>query len=161
MSDEQLNWLGKVLEAAEASRWCTRVNCTTCAASDAYVQGAADQAGIRLLPVRDPWPLRVLQQAPEPERRRVLEAILHGLRELPESLGMSYGVRLILTDLYPPLLKFGVPLALSSELGDSPAGVHLSVMEAHASDRRDRRSADQIRQDAATIARERGDVRRR
>jgi hypothetical protein len=109
---------------------------------------------------RDARPFDAWLDLSDTDRSRIFDALVEGLRRLAFEDAHLDGVELILSDLFPPLLRLGVPANLPRELGDSPAGGVLDAMRAHDRERTVRRNRATAVQDATAIAKERGDLRR-
>jgi len=129
-------WLESVLVSAQGAGWCMSPYCTTCGCLGfrrAFWTAAARQAGVgtaRLESARHPRGF--FEGFSAGEREAIVRALVAGLRQLPPQWSDSKAFRTIIIDLYPPLIKHGVPMALANELSATPAGEGLARMEAHA-----------------------------
>jgi len=136
-------WLEGVFRAAEASHWCTRPYCTTCGTRDfrrAFWSGAAWQAGVATHGADPTQPRDFPSEFSVAECENILQALIEGLRLLPASRCATDGFRTIIYDIDPPFLRFGTPIDLDAELGDSPAGRMLARLRARSALRRERQA---------------------
>jgi hypothetical protein len=130
-----MSWLSEVFEEARRNNWCTRISCTTCRADrlrGAVLRAAMERAGVR--PAREPVVGlgRGVAYLTARERRRVVDHIIIGLRTLNVTSASTDALRLVLHDMHPPLLRWGVGMNLHDELLGTPAGDELRRMEEHA-----------------------------
>lgn len=149
-----ISWLTRILERARDEGWCTRVGCTTCAADSfrrAVLSTAIERAG-----AHPPSPQTRLNSwivhLPEGDRERVFQEIIAGLRGLDATAVAADGFRLLICDLEPPLLSWGLAVVLDDVLTGSPAGAELQRMRTHAAElartrqrRREHQSPEAVR----------------
>lgn len=133
---ERCGWLEAVLVNARDARWCTRPYCTTCGCLEfrrALWTAAARQAGVGTARIESArHPRGFFEDFSAGEREAIVRSLVAGLRQLSPHWIDSEAFRTIIIDLYPPLIKHGVPIALGTELSATPAGQGLARMEAHA-----------------------------
>ena len=129
-------WLEAVLVDSRDAGWFMRPYCTTCGCLDfrrAFWTAAAQQAGVRTAPIESArHPRGFFEDFSAGEREAIVRALVAGLRQMPPQWSDSEAFRTIIIDLYPPLIKHGVPMTLATELSATPAGEGLARMEAHA-----------------------------
>lgn len=94
------SWLEGLLEYARDANWCVRPYCTTCGCMEfrrAYWAAAARVAGVASRP--DYHAKGVLGGMSAPDRRRIVQTLILGLRELPLIWCGSDAFRTIIIDL--------------------------------------------------------------
>ena len=100
------NWLVEVLDLARQEKWCTYHACTTCAADkfrSAYTTALLRDAGVPKEPRRQPhrrvWITELCEEFDGYQRNLVIDALVRGLRGLPEQLTHGTAFRWIILDL--------------------------------------------------------------
>ena len=126
---ESGNWLVDIIHYCLANNLCTRINCTTCGATEyrhVYLATAASKLGLnpRKRPNLGNWILR--------DRKKILQLVADELKNIHaehiQKLANS-GIKLLIQDLYYMCPKN--ELDLPTLLSDSPAGKVLQSMIAH------------------------------
>lgn len=128
-----MGWLSGVLAQAQKEKWCVRATCTTCAAMEfrrAYWSGARDAAGVLVSIETARRPGEILRHAALEDREAIIKALMIALSVLDAVEAETQAVATILSDLDPPLLRFGVPVSLDELLDGTAVGVRLAGMRA-------------------------------
>lgn len=127
------SWLEIILEEARVANWCVRPFCTTCGGMEfrrAYWAAAARQAGVAS---RLGYHAKgVLGAMPAPDRKKIAQILIDGLRELPPRWCGCDAFRTIMIDLDSGFRSFDGFETLDTLLAGSAAGNALALMRAHA-----------------------------
>ncbi len=131
-------WLNSLIVEAGDNRWCTRIGCTTCGASEfrnRVFTDAIELAGIDVPDFARMTSRRLLDTLSPTQRAPVFEEIVKGLRGVRSAgaPGLS-ALRLVIHDLEPPFMKWGVAASLSERLEGTVAGEVLASMKSHSAE---------------------------
>lgn len=119
------DWLVDLFRKAKESHWCMRLGCTTCGSMEfrtAFVVTAAQRAGmdVSLAERRDAHP--VVSKLNADELAKVFETMIRALRTLDARNVDRDGLKVLLHDLNPPVLRWGVLTSLEEALDGSSVG---------------------------------------
>ena len=128
-------WLEETLQEARDLNWCTKCACTTCGAREfrtAYLCRAAEHAGVVIPGSQHLSTFKSSFQSLSPkESEKIFYALTAALREVGPQWRHTEALRLILFELFPPLIKWGVGVTLGDLLAGTPAGDEYLAMRAH------------------------------
>jgi hypothetical protein len=137
-------WLEDTLQEARDRNWCTKCACTTCGAWEfrtAYLCRAAEHAGVVVPGSRHLSTFKSsFQSLSREESEKIFSALTAALREVGPQWRHTEALRLILLELPPPLIKWGVGVTLDDLLAGTPAGDEYLAMQAHDTQRATARS---------------------
>ena len=128
-------WLEETLQEARDRNWCTECACTTCGAWEfraAFICRAAEHAGVVIPGSQHLSTFKSSFQSLSPkESEKIFYALTAALREVGPQWRHTEALRLILFELSPPLIKWGVGVTLDDLLAGTPAGDEYLAMQAH------------------------------
>ena len=118
-------WLEELIDRSIAERLCTSPYCTTCGAFKfrkrvflrAMTEGGIDTAEFSRSSLKELTGLLSAEQ-----RETVFYQITRELREVRRSSERSDAIKVVLVDLDPPLMKWGVGTTLDRELDGTTVG---------------------------------------
>ena len=128
-------WLEETLQEARDRKWCTKCACTTCGSWEfraALMCRAAEHAGV-VIPgsqLHSTFKSSFQRLSPK-ECEKIFYALTAALREVGPQWRHTDALRLILFELFPPLIKWGVGVTLGDLLAGTPAGDEYLAMQAH------------------------------
>ena len=127
-------WLEETLQEARDRNWCTECACTTCGAWEfraAFICRAAEHAGVVIPGSQHLSTFKSSFQSLSPkESEKIFYALTAALREVGPQWRHTDALRLILFELHPPLIKWGVGVTLDDLLAGTPAGDEYLAMRA-------------------------------
>jgi hypothetical protein len=128
-------WLEETLQEARDRKWCTKCACTTCGSWEfraALICRAAEHAGVVIPGSQHHSTFKSSFQRLSPkECEKIFYALTAALREVGPQWRHTDALRLILFELYPPLINWGVGVTLDDLLAGTPAGDEYLAMWAH------------------------------
>ena len=128
-------WLEETLQEARDRNWCTECACTTCGAWEfraAFICRAAEHAGVVIPGSQHLSTFKSSFQSLSPkESEKIFYALTAALREVGPQWRHTEALRLILFELFPPLIRWGVGVTLDDLLAGTPAGDEYLAMRAH------------------------------
>ena len=128
-------WLEETLQEARDRKWCTKCACTTCGSWEfraALICRAAEHAGVVIPGSQHHSTFKSSFQRLSPkECEKIFYALTTALREVGPQWRHTGALRLILFELFPPLIKWGVGVTLDDLLAGTPAGDEYLSMRAH------------------------------
>ncbi len=156
-------WLEETLEEASSRGWCVRPFCTTCGAHEfraAYIFRAAERVGLDIPRDSRYSPNRLKDSVSGEGWQAIFEELVAAARQISPQWRGTDGLRVILMDLHPPLLRWGVAAILPDLLEGSPAGSELLAMKAHESERIVERAARDAEESPEAFAERRAEEKR-